>query len=81
MSNQFGKKGWTPDRIDNLDGKTFLITGANTGAGFEAAKKVLAGGGTVQFQGATGSMRFDTNRDVTAPSRDLGVLGQWHDRG
>ena len=25
--NQFGKKGWTPDRIDNLNCKTFVITG------------------------------------------------------
>jgi len=41
-TNQFGKKGWTPDRIENLKGKTFLITGANTGTGFEAAKILLS---------------------------------------
>ena len=36
--NQFGRKGWTPDRLGNLKGKTFLITGATSGTGFEAAK-------------------------------------------
>jgi len=46
-TNQFGKRGWTPERIDNLDGKTYLVTGANTGAGFEAAKILLSKGAKV----------------------------------
>ena len=37
-------------------------------AGFAAAKEVLAGGGTVQYQGATGNVRFDANGDVSAPA-------------
>ncbi len=37
-------------------------------AGFEAAKAVLAGGGNVMYQGATGNVRFDTNGDVSAPA-------------
>lgn len=37
-------------------------------AGFAAAKEVLAGGGTVMFQGATGNVRFDANGDVSAPA-------------
>lgn len=37
-------------------------------AGFTAAKEVLAGGGTVMFQGATGNVRFDANGDVSAPA-------------
>ncbi len=37
----FGPKGWTPDRLGNLDGKTYLITGANAGAGFQAARILL----------------------------------------
>lgn len=30
----FGKKGWTPERIGSLTGKTYLITGAISGTGF-----------------------------------------------
>ncbi|MEM9548576.1 MAG: SDR family oxidoreductase [Bacteroidota bacterium] len=47
QTKQFGKKGWTPERIQNLTGKTFLITGANTGAGFAAAKILLSKGAEV----------------------------------
>ena len=45
--NQFGDKGWTPDRIGNLEGKTFVITGTTSGTGFEAAKIVLSKGAKV----------------------------------
>ncbi|MGQ7843507.1 SDR family oxidoreductase [Granulosicoccus sp. 3-233] len=38
----FGPAGWTPDRIDSLAGKTFVITGANAGAGFQAARILLS---------------------------------------
>lgn len=37
----FGPKGWTPERLGDLTGKTFLITGANAGAGFQAARTLL----------------------------------------
>lgn len=40
--NQFGKQGWTPDRIGSLKGKTFVITGTTSGTGFEAAKILLS---------------------------------------
>ncbi len=43
-TNQFGKNGWTPDRIENLNGKTFVITGTTSGTGFEAAKILLSKG-------------------------------------
>lgn len=43
----FGKKGWTPERLESLTGKTYLITGANTGAGFEAANVMLGKGAEV----------------------------------
>ncbi len=45
--NKFGKKGWTPERIKNIKGKTFLITGANAGAGFQASKILLKKGAEV----------------------------------
>ncbi len=44
---QFGKEGWTPDRITSLKGKTFLITGTTSGTGFEATKIVLSKGAKV----------------------------------
>ena len=46
-TNKFGKKGWTPERIENLNGKTFVITGTTSGTGFEAAKILLSKGAKV----------------------------------
>jgi len=43
----FGKNGWTPERLGDLSGKTYLITGANSGAGFEASKILLKKGAEV----------------------------------
>ncbi|MEO1627611.1 MAG: SDR family NAD(P)-dependent oxidoreductase, partial [Bacteroidota bacterium] len=40
-AKQSSKKGWTPERLGALNGRTYLITDANTGAGFEAAKILL----------------------------------------
>ncbi|OHX68085.1 SDR family oxidoreductase [Flammeovirga pacifica] len=45
--NNFGKKGWTPELINSLEGKTFVITGANAGAGFQAATILLSKGAEV----------------------------------
>lgn len=49
MQNQqdFGRKGWTPERIGSLEGKTYVITGANAGAGFEASRILLTKGAKV----------------------------------
>ncbi len=43
----FGPGGWTPGRLPPLSGKTYLITGANAGAGFQAARTLLARGARV----------------------------------
>lgn len=43
----FGPKGWTPERLGDLSGKTYLITGANSGAGFQAARTLLKKGARV----------------------------------
>lgn len=47
MNNKFGKKGWTPERIGDLSGKTYLITGTTSGTGFEAARILLSKGAKV----------------------------------
>lgn len=43
----FGPRGWTLDRLGPQDGKTFLITGGNAGAGFEATRILLRKGAMV----------------------------------
>lgn len=42
-----GRGGWTPGRLGSLIGKTYLITGANSGTGFEASKILLSKGAKV----------------------------------
>ena len=59
-TNQFGKKGWTPDRIDNLNGKTFVITGTTSGTGFEAAKILLSKGAKVVMLNRNSKKAEDT---------------------
>ncbi len=46
-NRKFGAKGWTPERLGSLAGKTYVITGANSGAGFEATRVFLSKGGKV----------------------------------
>uniref|UniRef100_A0A7S4MQD9 Oxidoreductase n=1 Tax=Vannella robusta TaxID=1487602 RepID=A0A7S4MQD9_9EUKA len=43
----FGPNGWTPSRIDSLEGKTYIITGANSGTGYEASRIFLSKGANV----------------------------------
>ena len=45
--NKFGKKGWTPERIKDLSGKTFVITGTTSGTGLEASRILLSKGANV----------------------------------
>lgn len=45
--NPFGKKGWTPERIKDVNDKNFVITGTTSGTGFEAARILLSKGARV----------------------------------
>jgi NAD(P)-dependent dehydrogenase (short-subunit alcohol dehydrogenase family) len=45
--NIFGKQGWTPELMKPQKGKTFLITGATSGTGFEASKILASKGAKV----------------------------------
>ena len=43
----FGPHGWTPERLGRQEGRTFLITGGNAGAGYEATRILLRKGAKV----------------------------------
>ena len=43
----FGPRGWTPERLGSLAGKTYVITGANAGTGFQASRTLLSKGAQV----------------------------------
>lgn len=45
--NAYGPMGWTPERLGSLDGKTYVITGANSGTGFQASRILLSKGAKV----------------------------------
>ncbi len=80
-TNQFGKKGWTPDRIGSLKGKTYVITGTTSGTGYEAAKILLSKGAKVVMLNRNSKKSEDTistlkqelgsQIDVTAIEMDL----------
>ena len=80
----FGPKGWTPERLGSLAGKTYVITGANAGAGFEAARVFLSKGAKVVMMNrnaekstaavAALEQEFGSDADVTFVRMDLAVL-------
>ncbi|WP_146344910.1 SDR family oxidoreductase [Phaeobacter marinintestinus] len=80
----FGSKGWTPDRLGKLDGKTYLITGANSGAGFQAARTLLKKGAKVvmlnrsveKSKAAVAQLKteFGDRADVSFVRMDLAAL-------
>jgi len=80
---QFGPNGWTPERIGSLNGKTYLITGASSGTGLEAAKIIASKGGKVvmlnrnpkKSEDCIAAIKQDigNNADVSAIRIDLGI--------
>lgn len=80
----YGPNGWTPERLDSLKGKTFLITGANAGAGFQAARTLLNKDATVvmlnrstdKSQAAVAELKkeFGNESDVRYIRMDLASL-------
>ena len=81
---QFGVSGWNPGRLGSLTGKTYLITGANSGAGFEATRTLLAKGAKVVMLNRNESkstaaiemlkQEFGSKAEVSFIRIDLGVL-------
>ncbi|MBO9475460.1 SDR family oxidoreductase [Shimia sp. R10_1] len=80
----FDPKGWTPERLDDQSGKTYIITGANAGAGFQAARILLKKNAKVvmlnrsaeKSEAAIAGLRqeFDAKADVSFVRTDLSVL-------
>ena len=66
-------EGWTPERLDTLAGRTFVITGANIGTGFAAARVFLSKGVNVVVL----SRNADKSAAAIAqvPKQDLTVDG------
>ena len=83
-SNPFGPQGWTPQGLDSLAGKTYVITGANNGAGFEASRVFLSKDARVVMMNrnpekstaaiAELNPEFGEDADVTFVRMDLAVL-------
>ena len=81
---RFGKNGWTPERIGSLKGKTYLITGANSGTGFQASKILLSRGAKVVMLNRNPKKSADAietlkkeignNADISFVQMDLAIL-------
>ncbi|MGH1575699.1 SDR family oxidoreductase [Planktotalea sp.] len=81
---QFGPKGWTPERLGSLKGKTYLITGANAGTGFQASRILLSKGAKVvmlnrsaeKSRAAVAELKqeFGAEAEVSFVQMDLSVL-------
>ena len=80
----FGPAGWTPERLGDQTGKTYIITGANAGAGFQAARTLLEKNAKVVMLNRSAEksrtaitdlkQEFGANADVSAIHMDLSVL-------
>jgi len=83
-TKRFGRDGWTPERLSSLAGKTYLVTGANAGAGFEATRVFLSKGAKVVMLNRNADkstaaiaklkQEFGNDADVSFVRMDLAVL-------
>ncbi|QDU40898.1 7-alpha-hydroxysteroid dehydrogenase [Maioricimonas rarisocia] len=88
-TKNYGPAGWTPEQLGPLTGKTYVITGANAGAGFEATRVFLSKGASVVMLNrnadkslaaiATLRQEFGSDADVTFVCMDLAVLDSVRD--
>lgn len=82
--NRFGPKGWTPERLGSLKGKTYVITGTTTGIGYEATRLLLSKGAKVVMLNRDGTRsaaiikkfknELGDNVDVSFIHMDLSIL-------
>lgn len=69
-----GFRDWTPDQLPSLKGKNYLITGGNSGIGFEAAKMLGNAGGNIMIAARNmekGGKAVDALKSETGASVDL----------
>jgi NAD(P)-dependent dehydrogenase (short-subunit alcohol dehydrogenase family) len=57
---------WTADRIADQTGRTFVVTGANSGLGFETARQLAAHGGRVVLTARTDAKGADAVSRIKA---------------
>ena len=77
-----GFSNWTADRLSDLKGKIYVITGGNSGIGYEAAKHlgkagadvVLACRSVVKGEAAAKELRVDVTGQVDVAALDLSDL-------
>ncbi|WP_049982162.1 SDR family NAD(P)-dependent oxidoreductase [Halorubrum sp. BV1] len=61
--------GWTADEMPRLDGKTVVVTGANSGLGFEATRAFAAKGATVVMACRSVERGTDAAVEIRADTR------------
>lgn len=77
-----GFSDWTPDQLPDLNGKSYIITGGNSGIGFEAAKMLGKAGADIiiacrnlkKAEKAVGKIIKATNAQTEAVPLDLSDL-------
>ena len=69
-TKKVGTEGWTPEQLGSLAGKTYVITGANIGTGFEAARVFLSRGARVVMLNRNADK---TNAAITTLKQEIGV--------
>ena len=73
----FGPKGWTPDRLGSLKGKTYLITGTTAGAGFQATRILLSKGAKVVMLNRNADKSIaavKTLKDAVGPNAEVSFV-------
>jgi len=77
------KNRWTTENIPNLKGKTAIVTGSNSGIGFETAKAIAAKGASLKMairniekgkKAANAILKEFPDAEVTVSDLNLGSL-------
>ncbi len=65
--------GWDSSDIPDVTGRTFLVTGATSGLGFETAKALAAAGGQVVLAGRSRAKLAEAQRRIPQPTLSLNL--------